>query len=475
MKNARILIAEDENIVALDLRDTLRDLGYTIAGLAVTGEGAVEQAAGADPDLVLMDIRLRGEMDGIEAAEQIRLHLDIPIVYLTAYADERSVQRAKITEPFGYVLKPFEERELRTAIDIALYKHGMDKRLKESERWLATTLGSIGDAVVTIDERRCVSFLNRAAAEMTGWNDEEAQSRGLTEVVRAVGTPGRNFVHRAAERAFAGESVSGFNSHILVARDGREIPVDYNIAPIKGGNGKITGAVLVLRDVAERKRVEEERKQLEAQLREAQKMEAVGLMAGGVAHDFNNLLTVILGNAHLLLSEYDASGSQCPELLSIHHAATEAANLVRQLLAVSRKQALKPEPISPNHLVREVFGLLRGMAGEHIEFVLQLADDLQPLYADASSIVQVLMNLVVNARDAMPNGGVLTIETAQVALQIVPLRLLPVVGGPEHGMPEEGIVCGVRERVAAGLVALDSPGMGLPLTDVQHGHRAGEI
>lgn len=426
MRRARILIAEDENIVALDLRDTLRDLGYTIVGVAVTGEGAVKQAAGAHPDLVLMDIRLRGEMDGIEAAEQIRLQLDIPVVYLTAYADERSVQRAKVTEPYGYVLKPFEERELRTVIDIALYKHRIEKRLRQSDRWLAITLGSISDAVVTIDSRGSVSFMNRAAEDMTGWSLGEARGKDLTEIVKSAAPSGRDFVRDAVSRALEGRGVDGFDGNMLLARDGRKIPVDHNVAPLRGEKGEIVGVVLVFRDIGERKRMEKERSQLEAQLREAQKMEAIGLMAGGVAHDFNNLLTVMLGNAELLLSE-DAPASQCEELVAIHRAGKQAANLVQQLLAISRRQALRPEIVRPNALVSEVSALLRGIVGEHIEFELHLADGLPAVYADPSSIVQVLMNMVVNARDAMPSGGVLTVETAHAKLDSTYCRTHPDV------------------------------------------------
>ncbi|KPL17954.1 MAG: hypothetical protein AMJ93_14395, partial [Anaerolineae bacterium SM23_84] len=426
MRRARILIAEDENIVALDLRDTLRDLGYTVAGLAVTGEGAVEKAAGAHPDLVLMDIRLRGEMDGIEAAEQIRLQLDIPVVYLTAYADERSVQRAKVTEPYGYVLKPFEERELTTVIDIALYKHRIEKRLRQSERWLAITLETISDAVVTIDSQGSVSSMNRAAEDMTGWSLGEARGKDLTEIVKGVARGGRDFVRDAVSRALEGRGVDGFDGNMLLARDGRKIPVDHNVAPLRGEKGEIVGVVLVFRDVGERKRMEKERGQLEAQLREAQKMEAIGLMAGGVAHDFNNLLTVMLGNAEFLLTE-DAPASQSEELVAIHRAGKQAANLVQQLLAISRRQALRPEIVSPNALVSEVSPLLRGMVGEHIEFELHLADGLPAVYADAGSIVQVLMNMVVNARDAMPNGGVLAVETADAKLDSTYCRAHPDV------------------------------------------------
>jgi AmiR/NasT family two-component response regulator len=134
MTSARILIVEDEVVVANNLHDRLRELGYGVLGMAASGEEAVRCAGETLPDLVLMDIKLRGETDGIQAAEQIRTFFGIPVVYLTGFADDITLQRAKVTEPYGYVLKPFELRELRTAIEVALYKHAMEKKLQESEQ-----------------------------------------------------------------------------------------------------------------------------------------------------------------------------------------------------------------------------------------------------------------------------------------------------------------------------------------------------
>ena len=118
-----------------------------------------------------MDIVLKGDMDGVEAAEQIRARFNIPIIYLTAYSDDKTLERAKITEPFGYIIKPFEEREFNSTIEIALYKHKMESKLRESEEWLATTLRSIGDAVISTDREGFVTFINPAAEVLTGWKD----------------------------------------------------------------------------------------------------------------------------------------------------------------------------------------------------------------------------------------------------------------------------------------------------------------
>ena len=131
MENAQILVVEDENIVALEIQSRLEGLGYVVLAIASSGEEAIQKAEETNPDLVLMDIKLKGDMDGIETAEEIRTRFNLPVVYLTAYAEENTLQRAKITAPYGYILKPFEERELHANIEIAIYKHQMEQKVKE--------------------------------------------------------------------------------------------------------------------------------------------------------------------------------------------------------------------------------------------------------------------------------------------------------------------------------------------------------
>ena len=139
---ASILVVEDEAAVALDVRSTLQRLGYGVPAAVGRGRDAIERASALRPDLVLMDIHLRGDMDGVETAQHVRQVLDIPVIYLTAYADPATLQRARVTEPYGYLLKPFHERELHIVIEMALYRHEMERRLRESERLTADDLPS---------------------------------------------------------------------------------------------------------------------------------------------------------------------------------------------------------------------------------------------------------------------------------------------------------------------------------------------
>jgi PAS domain S-box-containing protein len=254
MSNLRILIVEDEGIIAKDIQSTLNRSGYSVIGIASSGEEAIKKAMEIHPDLVLMDIVLEGAMDGVEAAEHIRDHFDIPVVYLTAYSDDTTLQRAKITEPFGYILKPFQEKELYTTIEMALYKHTMQRKLKESEQWLATTLKSIGDAVIATDTGKLITFMNPVAEALTGWKQEEAIGKPLKDVFKIINEKtGKQADDPVAKVLREGVIVGLANHTVLVAKDGTKRSVDDSGAPIRDDKGKIIGVVLVFRDITERK------------------------------------------------------------------------------------------------------------------------------------------------------------------------------------------------------------------------------
>ena len=416
MAEPRILLVEDESIVAFDVQRTLEALGYRVCGMVCRGDESIQVAAQTQPDLVLMDIKLKGEIDGIEAAERITASFDIPVVYLTAYADEQSLQRAKVTAPFGYILKPFEERDLRAAIEMALYRHQMERTLKEREQWLSTTLGSIGDGVVTTSEKGSVTSVNPAAEALTSWKNGDASGKQVTEVLQVLDEQEHSIVQPAVTEALQHGVVVRVTDKVLISRDGRRVPIDYSIAPIKDNKGKVSGLVFALRDMTERKQVEEQRLRLEAEMSLAQKMEALGLLAGGVAHDFNNMLTVILGSVQLGLRQGDPRSPLYAELASIEAACKQAATLVRQLLAFSRRQELEPRVLDLNQLISDSTNMLGHIVGENVELRISLAPRLKTVLADGDSLVRIVMNLAANARDAMPHGGVLTIKTGLARL-----------------------------------------------------------
>jgi len=246
MEKRRIMVVEDEAIVALDIVSRLKRLGYLAVGMAASGEAAVDKVGEMRPDLILMDIMLEGQMDGIEAAAIIKDQYGIPVVYLTAYADGETLRRAKVTSPFGYIIKPFEDRELSTTIEMAVYKFEADAKLLLSERWLSTTLRNLGEAVVTTDATGMVRFLNPVAENLLGCTLEQAQGLRLRDIFREeINCP----------PAMVGQTT--ICSTVLHTPDGRTLPIEKNDSPIIDDRGNNIGNVLVFRDVSERVRNEE--------------------------------------------------------------------------------------------------------------------------------------------------------------------------------------------------------------------------
>jgi len=249
LSKPKILVVEDEGLVAKSIQSMLNNMGYEAPDVALSGEKAIIKAGEIRPDLILMDIKLKGEMDGIEAAEIIKERFDIPVVYLTAFADEETLQRAKITEPFGYLLKPFEEQDLQSTIEMALYKSKMEQRLKEREHWFSTVLQSIGDAVIATDKNGEVTFVNFAAESLTGDKKEKALGKKLTD---------RFHIKVLNEE---GLDTNKAGQALLIDRKKTEIPVDFSNATIKDEKSNNMGSVLVLRDVTERMLAQKELKQ----------------------------------------------------------------------------------------------------------------------------------------------------------------------------------------------------------------------
>ena len=295
MARAQILLVEDDSIIVMELEDRLYSLGYAVCTATAYGEEAIDKAAELGPDLVLMDIRLKGAMDGIEAATEIRARYDIPVVYLTAYADSNTLQRAQVTEPYSYIVKPFEDRELHIAIEMALYKHRMEK----------------------------------------------------------------------------------------------------------------------------------ERTRLQEQLFQAQRLETAQALVAGIVHDFNNLMTTIIAHSSFLLLSLSEEDPLRQRIEFIKRAGEQAAALTQQVLAFSRPQELEPRPLDVNVLVGDMRDALQRVVGEDITVSDLLEPELRNVKADRGQLEQVIMNLAINARQAMPEGGKLIIKTETITLNEEDSQRLP--------------------------------------------------
>ena len=533
MAEAQILVVEDERIIAEHIVQSLQSLGYGVSAVASSGEEAIRKAEENSPDLVLMDIVLTGEINGIESADQIWSRFNIPVIYLTAYADEKTVERAKITGAFGYIIKPFDDRELHTSIEMALYKHKMENKLKEREEWLSTTLASIGDAVIATDTKGCVIFMNPVAQSLTGWKQEDVEGRPVKEVFHIINEETRKPAEDPVTRVLQEGVVVGLANHtVLIAKDGTEIPIDDSGAPIRDDKGNMLGVVLVFRDISERRKTEEavreseekyrtlfedsrdaiyitaregkfidanqamldlfgysrgemiglnaleiyvnaddrnrfrqmieqkgfvrdyelrfrkkdgtemdclltatvrrandgsilgyqgvirdmtEHKRLEAQLLQAQKMEAIGTLAGGIAHDFNNLLMGIQGHISLISLDIDSDHPRFEHCEGIENMVQRGADLTKQLLGFARAGKYEVKPTDLNEVIdnsSEMFSRTKKEMKIHRKY----QKEIWPVEVDRRQIEQVLLNLYVNAWQAMPGGGDLYIQTANITL-----------------------------------------------------------
>jgi PAS domain S-box-containing protein len=263
MASWRILIVEDEAIVARNLASDLGKLAYTIVATASAGEQAIQLAGETGPDLVLMDIDLRGEMDGIEAAERIHARFDIPVVYLTAYADDRTLQRAKVTEPFGYIVKPFSLDEVHSSIQMALYKHEMETRLRASEERYRALFDQAFDAIVLENADRQILDANQAACELYGYARPELLATKTTDL-EAPEAQIRPALPIFADLDSAPDKPI---ETVVQHRDSRPIPVELTITPLTASGEKLY--LTIARNISERKQAEKERERIILELQDA--------------------------------------------------------------------------------------------------------------------------------------------------------------------------------------------------------------
>ena len=289
-------------------------------------------------------------------------------------------------------------------------RRNAESKLVRLARQNELLLSSAGESIFGVDAQTRISFMNPAAGELLGYRPEEIVSQSLHEIVH--GTRLDEGSHSTAECPLVQAIRSGervwIDSELFFHRDGHDIPVQATVSPMRDEAGALVGGVVVVRDISTQRLLEE-------QFRQAQKMEAVGQLAGGIAHDFNNLLTVITGHSDTL-ARYEQTDKARHSVEEIQRAADRATRLTRQLLLFSRKQVSQPTALDLNEVISSFERMGARLIGEHIEVLDSLAEDLPPITGDAYEIEQCLMNLAVNARDAMPDGGTLTITTCLVVI-----------------------------------------------------------
>ena len=281
MKSTSILIVEDEAVVALDLKMEVEALGYTVVGIADTAEQAIELARRHRPGLALMDIRLKGDRDGIDAATSLRDDPGTPVVFLTSFSDADTVQRAARTAPYGYLTKPFQVRELRASLEVALWKSHLERQLRESDRWFALTLRCVQDGVIVVDAQGLIRFINPAGEMLIGDAADHIIGRSVAEVVK-FDEPGDGARTLLLQALTARRVMGARHARKLLRCDGATVLVDESAAPIDDDRGVGLGAVLVMRDASERVQHEALLRASEERFRNAFELAPLGMALVGL-------------------------------------------------------------------------------------------------------------------------------------------------------------------------------------------------
>ena len=392
MNEPRILIVEDEPIVAADLSAHLKRLNYQPVGRAASGAQAIALAGELRPDLVLMDIRLEGAMDGVEAATEIRQRFRIPSVFLSAYSEQVTIERARLAEPFGYLLKPFDGRELQANIEMALYKHRSEEALRLSEVRLHEILDHL-DALVYVADMQTYEtlFVNqygkRVWGDFTGqtcWQNLQSGQTGPcsfctnARLLQPDGTPAGVYV---------------WESQDLVAKRCYEC----RDSAIRWPDGRMV-RLEIATDITERK-------QVEAQNRQLQKTESLGRMAGAIAHNFNNQLAAVMLNLEMLQQELPPQAGPDLSLAEALKSARKAANISTQMLVYLGQAAAQREPLDLSEACRQSLALLQAANPTAAVLKPDLPAPGPTIKANANQMQQVLTSLLTNAWEAGSNGS----------------------------------------------------------------------
>ncbi|HSE40971.1 MAG TPA: EAL domain-containing protein [Acidobacteriota bacterium] len=275
----RILVVEDESSIAILLKQMLEGFGYAVPAMVMTGRDAIKMAGELRPDVVLMDILLGGDLDGVGAAEQIRASYDIPVVYVTGYGDDNTIQRAKMSRPSGFLLKPVKERELRAAIEIALFR-SKEKPPAKDNQWSVHALRNMVDPVIVTDDRGHVAFMNQPAEAATGWVLSDAKGQPLTEIFNVKKEATANLTDSSVTAAFRDQAV-------LMNRTQEKVPIDYSVGMIRDDAGKSSGFIVTFRDITQRQRMEEVLRESRRKYKElVNSIEGIVWEADGETHRF---------------------------------------------------------------------------------------------------------------------------------------------------------------------------------------------
>jgi PAS domain S-box-containing protein len=402
-KRAKILIVDDEPL-SIDLIAHILGRDYEVLA-ATNGDDAIEISTKQLPDLILLDVSLP-KKDGYEVCRLLKSHeltSDIPVIFITGLEGDGFEKKALELGAADFILKPMDpgmvRLRVRNNIELKLHRD----ELKSANEYNRSLIEASLDPLVTIGHDGKITDVNRATEKVTGAPREELIGREFSDYFTDPEKAKTGF-----QRVFMEGSVHDYELEIM-HRNGRVVPVLYNASVYRDTAGNIGGVFAAARDISERRN-------LEQQLRQSQKMEAIGTLTGGIAHEFNNIMTAVIGYGSLLKLKLSRDGELLSKVDALLSAADRAAVLVRSLLSFSRKQGSDLRSIDLNGFISQLVEMIRRLIREDIHLDVSPADCRLTIKADSNQIEQVLVNLVNNSQDAMPNGGTISIDVGPADL-----------------------------------------------------------
>ncbi|MBN1799185.1 MAG: SpoIIE family protein phosphatase [Spirochaetales bacterium] len=257
MSKTQIMIVEDEGLVALEIKEALERMGYDVSHVVSSGDDALNKVVTDRPDLILMDIRIQGKKDGIDTAKAIHDDYNVPVVYLTAHSDEKTLERAKLTESYGYILKPFKDQDLKVTIEIALSKAEKEKDIVGSRKQYSLILRSLNEGVIVTDTKGIIKYANETALAILQYMPAEILGKNIIKIFKLLDKETKKSVPIPITKPVIENSIVASLNYLLVNKQGREIQIDCSIAPLKNGNQVTVGIIIVFKNLDDNKRDKE--------------------------------------------------------------------------------------------------------------------------------------------------------------------------------------------------------------------------
>jgi PAS domain S-box-containing protein len=392
-----VVIVEDEGLIAADLQGRLERAGYRVPAVAGTAGEALQMIRDKTPDLVLMDIRLRGNMDGIQVAEQVRRDFDIPVVYLTAYEDPKTLERASQTNAFGYIKKPIDSVSLRGSIEIAISKHRHERFLREQRDWFSASFAAVPDMVLVADGSRRISYINQAAEDLFACKVDDVLGSPLYDLLRISHQDGRAVEDLIPLAMLQGTQVA-FPKDIWLESSGRRYAIEGSLSP-RWREGRADGVMVSFKDVTLRRFEEEQSKQ-------DHKHNALSRLADGIAGHLDIELSVVAEESTRLLNSLPADSKLRSAAETIESAALDAFGVTCRMRAFGQDREIKPQVVQVNEILEN---LLKTWQKALPGLTLQLDPAPRPVHADPRELARALDMLLQHAHQRTDAGGGITV------------------------------------------------------------------